>query len=237
MLGRFIDRPTYSASRAALKEWATKPSSEVAVWWSVSLLRSYLLGSGPLTMVQFGDEEDTTIRGKRNNPSAERPDFCIPTHWVYYLSALCIWAYGVFASGRAGRVDAPAAAAAALSANAATSQEGRAKESTAPQIVNFREYEAIECLERLGTRTPEELKRIDVRANMYGVLELVYRELRANRWSLARESAGVLRKLFQTPITPTTAVTPAVTRPSTPRKETQLIVPNDAPAAKRAVVG
>ena len=158
----------------------------------------------------------------------------MPRHLTYslpQLSALSIWAYGIF-NGNRSKVSAaelrpwarfeqgtPLLSAAATAVANAQSPE---KQSTAPLIVNIREDEAAECLERLATRTPEELQRIDFRSNINGVLELVYRELRTSRWSLGKEAAGVLRKLFTTPPSASTAVvTPVVTRPSTPNKEEQ----------------
>ncbi|KDN40100.1 hypothetical protein K437DRAFT_258781 [Tilletiaria anomala UBC 951] len=279
VLGKFIDRGTYYASKMALKEWAASPMSPIAVWYSVNFLRSFLLGTGPFATVVFEDdydESDGLAKAPHANgtESPNRPlhrkgltkqglDYDIPGHWVCYLSSLTIWAYGIFTGHRNRALDssskpwmcfenptrAPSLSDAASAA--VTSVSSRRRE--APLIVNFREDEAAACLERLATRTPEELQQIDVRSNVNGMLELVYREVRTSRWALGREAAGVLRKLFTAPAAPTTAVTPAQTRPNTPRGDVMAgdfarskngVAPGaktadkpDAPAAAAAVTG
>ncbi len=111
-------------------------------------------------------------------------------------------------------------AAATAAAEEKAADAGRASDSNSPFIVNIREDEAAACLERLATERPDGIGGVDVRRNLNGVLELVYKEMRPSRWALGKEAAGVLRKLFtQAPTTQTASGTPAATRPSTPTKE------------------
>ncbi|EPQ29966.1 uncharacterized protein PFL1_02638 [Pseudozyma flocculosa PF-1] len=46
VLGRFIDRATFNASRRSVKEWAKTSDGATAVWHAVNFLRTSLLGSG-----------------------------------------------------------------------------------------------------------------------------------------------------------------------------------------------
>ena len=103
VLGRFIDRGTYTASKMALKEWARTPMSMVAVWHAVNFLRSYLLGTGPFATVVFeGNGVDGSLHRARRKNGTETPgkpphrkgsateglDYYMPTHWVYYVRRL-----------------------------------------------------------------------------------------------------------------------------------------------------
>lgn len=56
--------------------------------------------------------------------------------------------------------------------------------------------EGIDFLERMSTKTADDIAHVDCKCYTRAVLEMVEREVRASRWELGREASGVLRKLI-----------------------------------------
>ncbi|TKY87615.1 hypothetical protein EX895_003196 [Sporisorium graminicola] len=274
VLGRFIDRATFNASRRSVKEWARTSDGRTAVWYAVNFLRTSLLGtgtesygtiqtfrSGPVcasAAAEDGRGLDPTLpypvlrdreasTNMMGNASAARKasdretglDEVLHHRWCQYLCALVIWAYGhaltVPRGGAAGGGDVDQTAAAggatdsapgtrpgsahrnggtsfnssitnspgALQAqiSAERTQIGSAdfvandvppQRPTAPSSLK---PEGIEFLERMSTKTADDIAHVECKYYTRAVLEMVEREVRASRWELGREASGVLRKL------------------------------------------
>ena len=62
--------------------------------------------------------------------------------------------------------------------------------------------EGVEYLERMSTKSPEDIGKVECKCYTRGVLELVEKELRGSRWELGREASGVLRKLVANHVLP-----------------------------------
>uniref|UniRef100_V5E619 Xylanolytic transcriptional activator regulatory domain-containing protein n=1 Tax=Kalmanozyma brasiliensis (strain GHG001) TaxID=1365824 RepID=V5E619_KALBG len=56
--------------------------------------------------------------------------------------------------------------------------------------------EGIDFLERMSTKTADDIAHVECKCYTRAVLEMVEREVRASRWELGREASGVLRKLI-----------------------------------------
>lgn len=127
------------------------------------------------------------------------------------LCALVIWAYGQALS------PSRSSGGAALPARPSTSGSGTATPNShilphpspsfnmhgiplgpASARQSGLQNEAMTYLDRMSTRSPEELADVDVKGNTRAVLEMVEKELKGSRWELGREGAGVLRKLIAT---------------------------------------
>ncbi|KAN0060157.1 hypothetical protein ACQY0O_008131 [Thecaphora frezii] len=116
VLGRFIDRATFNASRRSVKEWAKTSDGTTAVWHAVNFLKTSLLGSGTEAFGAIhswrpghgyaGAEEEYRGResvggtvaaggsGKKSSDHETGLDEVLHHRWCQYLCALVIWAYG-----------------------------------------------------------------------------------------------------------------------------------------------
>ncbi len=56
--------------------------------------------------------------------------------------------------------------------------------------------EGVDFLERMSTKTADDIASVECKCYTRAVLEMVEREVRASRWELGREASGVLRKLI-----------------------------------------
>ncbi len=118
VLGRFIDRATFNASRRSVKEWARTSDGRTAVWYAVNFLRTSLLGTGtesygtiqtfrnspavaadesPYPGLRDQDGRAATMRGSPARKASDKAtglDEVLHHRWCQYLCALVIWAYG-----------------------------------------------------------------------------------------------------------------------------------------------
>ncbi|PWN46763.1 hypothetical protein IE53DRAFT_382635 [Violaceomyces palustris] len=248
VLGRFIDRSTFNASRKAIKEWARTKDGRVATWYAVHFLRSSLFGPTANGAPRLGkgatvpDDSHVTLPalnrseggmdGRANSPLAalsgalpeprknvERDaglDEVLHHRWCQYLSALVIWAYGhALTPPRQSQSSANPSGGAQTNGNAATLPGGSTATPSShilPHPTGFNPYQqtsrppseaqALDYLDKMSTRSPEDLEKIEIRSYTKGVLELVEKELRGSRWELGREASGVLRKLIQNHLCP-----------------------------------
>lgn len=263
VLGRFIDRATFNASRRSVKEWACTSDGRTAVWYAVNFLRTSLLGAGtesygtiqpprfsapvaaadePREATPFypglrdGEGNSGLIGGPAIRKVSDREtglDEVLHHRWSQYLCALVIWAYGhALAAPRVGTAEAGAgtggAAGTTSTGGDASQRNGSAALSTplshspgalqgqvsaertqiggdisaadtsaarsgAPSSLK---PEGIDYLERMSTKTADDIAYVDCKCYTRGVLEMVEREVRASRWELSREASGVLRKLI-----------------------------------------
>ncbi|KAJ1020210.1 hypothetical protein NDA16_004489 [Ustilago loliicola] len=261
VLGRFIDRATFNASRRSVKEWARTSDGRTAVWYAVNFLRTSLLGAGtesygtiqPSRMgapVVAGDDprEPTPFHpdlrdgegssGLLGGPALRKVsdretglDEVLHHRWSQYLCALVIWAYGhALATPRVGPATAETGAAGTASTTGPNSahRNGNAALNTSlshspgalqgqvsaertqiggdmgdidtsaarPGASSSLKPEGIDYLERMSTKTADDIAYVDCKCYTRGVLEMVEREVRASRWELGREASGVLRKLI-----------------------------------------
>ncbi|KAJ1028299.1 hypothetical protein NDA13_003742 [Ustilago tritici] len=266
VLGRFIDRATFNASRQSVKEWARTSDGRAAVWYAVNFLRTSLSGAGTESYgtvqpsrfggsVAAGDEpreatpfypglRDAEGRSGLLGGSAIRKvsdretglDEVLHHRWSQYLCALVIWAYGhALATPRVGPAATETGAGVGVAAGTASSagpnsaslngsaalntsishsqgalqgqvsaertqvggdMGGREIASAQPSSSSPLKPEGINYLERMSTKTADDIAYVDCKCYTRGVLEMVEREVRASRWELGREASGVLRKLI-----------------------------------------
>ncbi|SPO32020.1 related to C2H2 zinc finger protein [Ustilago trichophora] len=267
VLGRFIDRATFNASRRSVKDWARTSDGRTAVWYAVNFLRTSLLGtgtesygtiqtfrSGPMASADDGRDTGPSYPGLRDRegssgvlgaPAGRKVsdretglDEVLHHRWCQYLCALVIWAYGhALTNPRIGPTAAEtgqAAAAAgasqpvssvrpgsahrigstALSGSVANSpgalqgqisaertqigsDSGINEPSTSRHSASsLLKPEGIDFLERMSTKTADDIAYVECKCYTRAVLEIVEREVRASRWELGREASGVLRKLI-----------------------------------------
>lgn len=135
--------------------------------------------------------------------------------WCQYLCALVIWAYGhALTNPRAGASGVEAgttvdqrsisahrngsAAASASLTNSPGALQGQisAERTQIGTDVATLKPEGIDFLERMSTKTADDIAYVDCKCYTRAVLEMVEREVRASRWELGREASGVLRKLI-----------------------------------------
>lgn len=218
VLGRFIDRATFNASRRSVKEWARSAEGRTAVWCAVNFLRMSLLDREP----RFSEEKGSPSHGSLNAHSLTSSgarkaltdqktgvDELLHHRWCQYHCALVIWAYGhALTPHRLGLAD-----------TASSTRPGSAHRTTMPQLSELSapvpgpdpeetldhrskymlpntNAEGADFLVRMSTKTAEDIARVDCKCNTKGVLEMVEKELRGSRWELGREASGVLRKLI-----------------------------------------
>ncbi|CBQ70847.1 related to C2H2 zinc finger protein [Sporisorium reilianum SRZ2] len=68
--------------------------------------------------------------------------------------------------------------------------------ATRPTAGSASKPEGVDFLERMSTKTADDIAHVDCKCYTRAVLEMVEREVRASRWELGREASGVLRKLI-----------------------------------------
>lgn len=248
VLGRFIDRATFNASRRSVKEWARTSDGRTSVWYAVNFLRTSLLGAGTESYGTI-----SSLRGGATNASGDERHEATPVYpglseregsagvvgglasrkvsdretgldevlhhrWCQYLCALVIWAYGhaltnpratTQATTETGAAVSAAeqrsgnANASAPSANSAAALHGQisaertlmSEDAGASESAPLKP-EGIDFLERMSTKTADDIALVDCKCYTRAVLEMVEREVRASRWELGREASGVLRKLI-----------------------------------------
>ncbi|SPO25298.1 related to C2H2 zinc finger protein [Ustilago trichophora] len=264
VLGRFIDRATFNASRRSVKDWARTSDGRTAVWYAVNFLRTSLLGtgaesygtiqtfrSGPTTSADdnvpswpgLRDREGSSSimgapAGRKVSDRETGLDEVLHHRWCQYLCALVIWAYGhALTNPRVGAPSTdtgPAAATAGASLPVPGARPGSAHRNGSTglstsvtnspgalqgQISAERTQiggdvgvndsstsrhtassslkpEGIDFLERMSTKTADDIAYVECKCYTRAVLEMVEREVRASRWELGREASGVLRKLI-----------------------------------------
>lgn len=266
VLGRFIDRATFNASRRSVKEWARTSDGRTAVWYAVNFLRTSLLGTGTESYGTIqtrgvgaapSTEESRDAAapppGLRDRESNANPiggaagrkaldhesglDEVLHHRWCQYLCALVVWAYGhALTIPRNGTTAADAAAGlgrAGASSTAPSTRPGSAHrngnstfgasvahspgafhgqvsaertpmagdsangEASVGQAGGAAQKpEGVDFLERMSTKTADDIAFVDCKCYTRAVLEMVEREVRASRWELGREASGVLRKLI-----------------------------------------
>lgn len=267
VLGRFIDRSTFNASRRSVKEWARTSDGRTAVWYAVNFLRTSLLGTGTEsygTIQTFksgesasvandegrdaearvsypGLRDGETVTGilsaspaaRKGSDSQNGIDEVLHHRWCQYLCALVIWAYGhALTNPRAGAAAAdqghpgPATAgsgSASMTRPGSAQREGSSGLTTTipnspgsfqgqvsaertsiggnPSVAgaastSMFKPEGIDFLERMSTKTADDIAHVECKCYTRAVLDMVEREVRASRWELGREASGVLRKLI-----------------------------------------
>lgn len=268
VLGRFIDRATFNASRRSVKDWARTSDGRTSVWYAVNFLRTSLLGTGTDsygTIQSFRstghaataddgrdaassypgvrDREGGTVHmsgaaGRKVSDRGTGLDEVLHHRWCQYLCALVIWAYGhALTSARtgppaeAGKQAVGAGSAGSTAPNTRPSSAHRNGHSThrtpltnspgalqgqisaerthiasdfsASEAASLRpaastavKPEAVDFLERMSTKTADDIANVDCKCYTRAVLEMVEREVRGSRWELGREASGVLRKLI-----------------------------------------
>ncbi|PWZ01715.1 hypothetical protein BCV70DRAFT_158113 [Testicularia cyperi] len=230
VLGRFIDRATFNASRRLVKDWARTSDGRTAVWYAVNFLRTSLLGTGTesygtiqtfraggSSSTQHGDRDH--IGDDRRNRTGSPPgrksvsdresglDDVLHHRWCQYICALVIWAYGhALATPRSGQATTDTRPSSAhrpgmpqlseLSVPLQGPLPGEVSAAGTHDKSQTRKPEGVEFLERMSTKTADEVASVDCKCFTKGVLEMVEREVRASRWELGREASGVLRKLI-----------------------------------------
>lgn len=262
VLGRFIDRTTFNASRRSVKEWARTSDGRTAVWYAVNFLRTSLLGtgtesygtiqtfrSGALNSADDSRHAAPSYPGLRDREGssgilgASGPrkasdretglDEVLHHRWCQYLCALVIWAYGHALTnprvgptggetgqtvgsaptgarpGSAHRNGGPAMSASVAHSPGALQGQISAERTQIGGDVGANDLsslrapasaalkpEGIDFLERMSTKTADDIAYVDCKCYTRAVLEMVEREVRASRWELGREASGVLRKLI-----------------------------------------
>ncbi|SNX87338.1 related to C2H2 zinc finger protein [Melanopsichium pennsylvanicum] len=267
VLGRFIDRATFNASRRSVKEWARTSDGRTAVWYAVNFLRISLLSTGTEsygtiqtcrsgasvanvddgrdnapTYPDLRDREDSSgiigsLAARKASDRETGLDEVLHHRWCQYICALVIWAYGhaltiprvgapveggttapVGGSSAAGVLPTPDSAhrngGSALSSSLTNSPgalQGQISaertqivgDTAAGDPVSSRNThaialkpEGIDFLERMSTKTADDLAYVECKCYTRALLEMVEREVRASRWELGREASGVLRKLI-----------------------------------------
>ncbi|PWN43800.1 hypothetical protein IE81DRAFT_59309 [Ceraceosorus guamensis] len=113
VLGRFIDRATFTTARNNVRSWANCSEGRQATWHSARFLASVLLGDGSTSFLISESEAAKNamrsaakdlplwkLKGVHAQMSAQKSNDAAPTYelvhhpWVLYLCSLVLWAYG-----------------------------------------------------------------------------------------------------------------------------------------------
>ncbi|CEH18420.1 FOG: Zn-finger [Ceraceosorus bombacis] len=200
VLGRFIDRATFTTARNNVRSWANCSEGRQATWHSARFLASVLLGDGSTSFLITECEAAKNamrsaakdlpmwkLKGVHAQMSAQKSKDAAATYelvhhpWVLYLCSLVLWAYGQ-----------------AL----APPQENGPERAGLPESTAMSTREKAQAyFAIMATDRPEDLAEVlsSIKYDTSAVLQLVYDEIApsAHRWELLQEACGVLANLLR----------------------------------------